>query len=585
MCDPGTSNDEEGSTDISSCSDCAKGKYAPESGSKECTLCPKDKITTSAGKHTECTDCPPGMTTVGQGVDGGDTGATTCVDAPDKPCLPGQHRVKKGEACVDCKARTYSPSGLQCLHCPPGSFCGNEGMSSPEECPVGRYTDTKNRQSCTPCPAGRYQNSTGSAKCLFCPRGKYLPSSNVGANSSALCIMCSLGTYGDKEGLGDCSRCPTGQVQPKEGQFFCKECVSEGKIKTNNVEHTACIDNKALMSSSVVEAMFTKGVGLSLSFGIAALFVCLAGVMHYMKTGYNNMNAENKLGALGIPQVVLKAAMPGFSFGSEVVLIMGMTTEAPRLGWLMLAARLLHPCTMAVLTLAIPLADSGIVPDFLRNLVRDSPLSREFSRMKVPPVCLLFLASSCDVTMLQLMPWVNSQFYEVSVGYPSFRLMLVCMIVKAVSSLVSVVCQVLFLFQDNDLNDPLMSTQAKILFGFSIVLSSTTLIMGMIMLVAKWGLLKDLNEKNSETQAQAQGQGQDSSTTALEFGDLYKDDSSTNAWEGRESTSFHNPMHAAAMEENSSLKEQLEASRVVIEEQRKEIELLKQQQQMLVDNL
>ena len=44
-------------------------------------------------------------------------------------------------------------------------------------------------------------------------------------------------------------------------------------------------------------------------------------------------------------------------------------------------------------------------------------------------------------------------------------------------------------------------------------------------------------------------------------------------------------MHAAAMEENSSLKEQLEASRVVIEEQRKEIELLKQQQQMLVDNL
>ena len=255
-------------------------------------------------------------------------------------------------------------------------------MNDTIECPIGRYADTKERQSCAACPAGRYQNSTGSAKCLFCPAGKFLE--GEGANSSAQCLLCPAGTYADKSGLPQCTRCPTGQVQPGRGQDSCKECKLEGKIKTNNEAYTECIDDEALMSSSVVEAMFTKGVGLSLSFGVAALFVCLAGAMHYMKTGYNkNAEKEHKLGALGIPQVVLKAAMPGFSFGSEVVLIMGMTTEAPRLGWLMLAARLLHPCTMAVLTLAIPLADSGILPDFLRNLVRDSPLSREFSRMKV----------------------------------------------------------------------------------------------------------------------------------------------------------------------------------------------------------
>ena len=80
---------------------------------------------------------------------------------------------------------------------------------------------------------------------------------------------------------------------------MCKECTLEGKIKTNNEAHTLCIDNEALKSSSVVEAMFTKGVGLSLAFGIGALFVDLAAAMHHMKTGYSaTVEQDKKLGAL-----------------------------------------------------------------------------------------------------------------------------------------------------------------------------------------------------------------------------------------------------------------------------------------------
>ena len=97
---------------------------------------------------------------------------------------------------------------------------------------------------------------------------KYLPllSAEEGAHSSASCISCSVGKYGGVEGLAECSSCPTGQVQPSEGQDSCKECTLEGKIKTNNEEHTTCIDNKALLSTSMVVVTFHTGGALSLAF-------------------------------------------------------------------------------------------------------------------------------------------------------------------------------------------------------------------------------------------------------------------------------------------------------------------------------
>jgi hypothetical protein len=332
-----------------------------------------------------------------------------------------------------------------------------------------------------------------------------------------------------------------------------------------------------------MESMFTKGVGLSLSFGMAGLFVGLAGAIHFMKSGYSaTVEEKYRLGALGPPQVVLKSALPGFSFGSEVVLIIGMMTEAPKFGWALLAFRLLHPCTMIVLTFAMTVPNSA--PAVVQKMMRKSPLSKEFSRRKVPLLCVLYLASVCDVTMLQLMPWVDSEFYTESMGYPSLDLMLVCMVVKTVQALVSVVCQGLFLWFNSDLNDPLMSSQAKILFGFSITLSGISLVMGVMTLLAKWSLLRDLHEKD------AQGEGQTNSTSHTpsasagmpEIADLYGNNIAGEE-EGRGSTSFHNPMHAAAMEENASLKEELQAKDRELEEQRRENEQLRLQQQPVLN--
>ena len=63
-------------------------------------------------------------------------------------------------------------------------------------------------------------------------------------------------------------------------------------------------------------------------------------------------------------------------------------------------------------------------------MVRMSRLNEKFVRKNVAPVGLLVLASGCDVTMLQLMPWEQSRFYEESMGYPCYDLMIVCMVVK-----------------------------------------------------------------------------------------------------------------------------------------------------------
>ena len=191
------------------------------------------------------------------------------------------------------------------------------------------------------------------------------------------------------------------------------------------------------------------------------------------------------------------------------------------------------------------------------------------------------------------MPWVNSKFYAESMGYPSLDLMLVCMVVKTVQALVSVICQSFFLFQDNDLNDPLMSTQAKGLFIMSISLSSFTSIMGLMMLFGKWALLRNIDKDEEEVRRKS---------ARLSLASMFKDDKDDGDDDIPQSISFsgENPMHSSAIaqmeqqkEEIASLKEELqakdreleaqnielEAKESELEEQRRENEQLRLQQQ------
>ena len=352
----------------------------------------------------------------------------------------------------------------------------------------------------------------------------------------------------------------------------CTQCTLEGKIKTNNAAHTACIDNPALLSTSVVEVMFNRGVALSITFGIVVIFLGLAVAIHYMKAKYPSEEEEESLGKLDFQQVVLKAALPGFSFGSEVVLIWGMMTESQGFGETMLVFRMLHPLTMIVLTCTLFAFDDAFLSERLRKMVHMSRLNEKFVRKNVAPVGLLVLVSGCDVTMLQLMPWQQTKFYEESMGYPCFDMMVICMIVKALQSLVSVICQIAYLVTNSDLNDPTMSTQAKALFGMSIILSSVSLIMSLVMLFLKYALLKKVEEEEEkEEKEKAQKAKMQQEDSNIEMGDVYRNNDEVLAVDG-----MHNPMHSAVMEIVEQQKLEIQAKTDEIAKLRSENEELRQ---------
>jgi hypothetical protein len=117
---------------------------------------------------------------------------------------------------------------------------------------------------------------------------------------------------------------------------------------------------------------------------------------------------------------------------------------------------------------------------------------------------------------------------------------------------------------NNDLSDPTMSNQARALFGLSIGLSVVTLIMGGVILLLKWALLKKLSEEEDEKAKEMAKRGD---STTMELADVYKGkDEEEGMGGGIERVA--NPMHSAAMNklredntelrgENARLKERL----------------------------
>ena len=109
-------------------------------------------------------------------------------------------------------------------------------------------------------------------------------------------------------------------------------------------------------------------------------------------------------------------------------------------------------------------------------------IHEDFAKANIPAVGAITILSLCDVTIVQMLPWKNVAFYKESNGFPTMSLMRVSLGVEAVQSMVSVLCQTIFLFMFNDINDPLMSTYAKILFGLNIFSSMMTVLISLVML-------------------------------------------------------------------------------------------------------
>ena len=194
--------------------------------------------------------------------------------------------------------------------------------------------------------------------------------------------------------------------------------------------------------------------------------------------------------------------LPGFSFGSELFLILGTFKEAFIFALIMLIFRVL--LVAGGITVALSLYGHPAIARFLEKyLLRGASSLRDkmessFSLAHMPFVGALVLLSIFDVTMIQFIPWKKSRFFDESKGYPTMGSLKFCMTVKTIQSLASVMCQSAYLYLHTDLSDPTVSLTAKILFISNIIFSAMGAIMNIILLCMKQELLTAVEKEEAE---------------------------------------------------------------------------------------
>jgi hypothetical protein len=257
--------------------------------------------------------------------------------------------------------------------------------------------------------------------------------------------------------------------------------------------------------------MYTKGGALIGAFSITALFVIIAATIQYKKSvsrkAYDEGGDGSDIALLGIPEVLLKSALPGFNFGSEVFLVAGMLADAsPGLGITIIVFRAFHVIVAAVFVSAIFRHNEAVWLESNRIVSKATDLhdliEDKFARLNVPFVGGVALMSLCDCTLLQFLPWKESLIYAESKGFPTLSMMRWCLSAKVVQTVVSVVCQIAYLTNDKDVI--VTTSQAKVLFALNITLAVVGATMGFMLLCLKEGMIHHLERRENHNKSDKQ---------------------------------------------------------------------------------
>lgn len=502
------------------CTDCEPGKFAGLSGESECTLCSAD-FNTSSSASTACSACPRFTGTDGRegsanctnqglygvcsaGSDSEKSGAV-CVACPPGQfsptndsecrkcaagsysdvwgatactgCLPGAFSSEEGgdssDSCINCPKGRYNPfiGEPECKPCEPGSYCNVTNLIFPFECQPGYFSSVKGGTSCSRCPRGQYQSETGTAACDLCPAGMY--NSEAGSKSRAACKACAAGKVSSVPGAPSCMPCAQGQYQPSANQTSCMECSQVGEDLISNADLTDCVTNGDLLSSNVIDTLFLDGVAVATTFLIASFFVLVGMAMEIRRERLDETARLSRL------QTVLKSFLAGFSFGSDVVLILGLLNAAPPLAYALLSFRGLHLFGGIIISL-IFFSKSGAVDCLLDDSFHlRKGIHAELYRENFTLVAVTIFTTLCDVTMMSFFPFHETAFYEESKGFPSMSIMKLCLGLKVLQSLGSASCQMTFLTAMNNESSGSLeqNSQAEALFYLSIFASAFIVVM------------------------------------------------------------------------------------------------------------
>merc|ERR1711871_1753639 len=161
----------------------------------------------------------------------------------------------------------------------------------------------------------------------------------------------------------------------------------------------------------------------------------------------------------------------------------------------------------------------SVAPQQLRHIIdKSTGLHRRFVSRSIPIVGMLLLSCLGDITMMQMLPWKASAFYDDSQGFPSYRMMKFALGVKTLQSVASVICQLIYLGSNNSANDPTATKEAKALFGLSITISMVSMFMGVLILFLKGKYLRKAGEEGASASGSVSGSVSSSSSSSSSSG-------------------------------------------------------------------
>ncbi len=287
-----------------------------------------------------------------------------------------------------------------------------------------------------------------------------------------------------------------------------------------NLLADGCVfDANALSNTGLIQSLFTGGLALYGAGTIAAVYVFVA-VAAWIKSE-KFRSSESK--AMPPASVFIKSGLAGFSFGTEIFLIMALSVDAQGIAFPMLCFRLLHFFGTIILMIFL-FGNSGTVR-WLSCLLNEGPrlrslLNEELFIGILPLQAVTLILCLGDMSMLQFLAWEKSEFYVLSQGYPSHGLMVFVLIVDTIQPTATTICQIIYLCASASVSDPTTSKQAKALFIGNILVSVTTVILSVIMLVAKRKIFKGVDAQIKLREGQA-------AELAETFGDIYSPDGSS----------------------------------------------------------
>jgi hypothetical protein len=337
----------------------------------------------------------------------------------------------------------------------------------------------------------------------------------------------------------------------------------------------------------MVEIIYSYGTAWVGSMLIASLFVAGAGIVTYYRE-----KEPSRLASFSRLEAVYYSFLPGFSFGSWIVLVITVAAADTVLAVAMSLSRLLH-LTGGIVVVLMLFGDErvgdrlGRVSAYMKRVRKQREhMDRAFARENVYLVEMMSLLSLCDITMFRFIPWTKSEFYELSEGFPSMTIMNLCLVIKTVETTISVACDIAFLYLYGDSGGvaSAQQQQTQALFVLNIIFGVGTIVMDLLVLCVRRGVLTELKDETSSavgtTSEGGSGSRSRRNSAGPEMGEVYR---SSPGYDGDIAGDFVpttvNPLHTAAMEQLEQRERELEASKATIEVQRKEIEQLRQQQQ------